>query len=85
MRPGAAQWLASLLNAGFEVIVLSARARDVNQRVYIERLLCGWGPFGGIRATNVKPTAAVYVDDKAWNPVTQGRFPTVEELSATTG
>lgn len=80
--PGAKEAISSYLAHGFDVVVFSCRATEIDGRLAIARYLAehfGLGATEGIKITAEKPHAAIYIDDRGY--CFQGTFPSVADIS----
>lgn len=75
--PGAVEAVKEWLDAGFEVIVTSARAQNPEGVIAIKK----WLKANGFPALAVHPKhkATLYIDDRGFR--FEGHFPSAEEIS----
>jgi len=78
---GAFAFLDSLLESGYHVVILSARASDKEQRTLMAEWFSknGYGNLDSLEITAVKPPAEMYIDDKAW-AFTGSNFPSIDDI-----
>jgi hypothetical protein len=83
--PGAFEFVGSAIDAGYTVVVQSARANSPEGKTAIEAWMRehgaeAWMQEGRVRVTNQKPGASVYIDDRGFR--FSGTFPTVDEIES---
>lgn len=78
---GAIKWLREM-SKHFDIVIHSTRCRSWQGRQAIMDWLIayGWNPLDHIRLSNTKPTALIYIDDRAWR--FEGKFPTRDQVHA---
>lgn len=77
---GALDAVLSYIRAGFEVVVMSARASDPRGRRAIHEWLKKHG-FPEMHVSHEKPGAVLYIDDRGYH-FTGSNFPSVEFLKS---
>lgn len=63
--PGAVEFVRRLLQEEFQVVIFTLRAGNYESSLAASEWLLGNG-FPVLNITNVKPPAAMYLDDKGW-------------------
>lgn len=80
--PGAMEFIAAVLDAGYAVVVFSTRAATNETREAMRRYLVRHGLAAeraqAVYITNLKPKAQLYIDDRGYRFT--GAWPTLEEL-----
>lgn len=80
---GAMEWLGQMLEAGLDVVIYTTRGRTSAGRDAVHRwLLRHWpeAPLSRLQVTSEKPTALVYLDDRAWRFMGPGTWPSAEQI-----